>query len=138
MSRREYSNANQSDNNDIFLFSLNNHNSTREEFDVNPTSQDKLSIDVRQMESIVNEDPTEQYAIENEITPAKEKIRCQQRADIELLHKISYLKEKIIPDSKKEAARLLDDINRYLSTSTIPINRTKNLGTRKYMRIKIA
>ena len=58
LSQREYSNANQSDNNEIFLFSLNNHNSTREELDVNPKSQDKLSIDVKQMESIVNEDST--------------------------------------------------------------------------------
>ena len=127
MSRREYSNANQSDNNEIFLFSLNNHNSTREEFDVNPKSQNKLSIDVKQMESIVNEGSTEQYAIKNEITPEKEEIRRQQRADIELLHKISYLKEKIIPDSKKEAARLLVDINQYLldEHDTLPHIRTK-------------
>ena len=110
----EYSNVNQSDNNEIFLFSLNNHISTREELDINPNSQDKLSIDVKQMESIFNEDSTEQYAIKKEITPEKEEIRRQQRADIELLHKISYLKEKIIPDSKKEAARLLVDINQYL------------------------
>ena len=105
LSRREYSNVNQSDNNETFLFSLNNHNSTREELDVNPKSQDKLSIDVKQMESIFNEGSTKQYAIKNEITPAKEENR-QQRADIELIHKISYLLEKIIPDSKKEAARL--------------------------------
>ena len=80
------------------------------------TPNHKISspFDVKQMESIFNEDSTEQYAIKNEITPAKEEIRRQQRTDIELLHKISYLKEKIIPDNKKEATRLLVDINQYL------------------------
>ena len=75
----------------------------REESDAIPKSQDKLSIDVKQMESIFNKDLTEQYAIKNEITPSKEEISRQQRADAELLHKISYLKEKITPDNKKEA-----------------------------------
>ena len=76
--------------------------------------EDKNSVNQKEAETNDLQLDEGHFFVHNKLSTEKEELKRLQLSDTELLHKILYLKDQTIPDDKKEATRLLADINHYI------------------------